>query len=497
MKTTLGIILCAMFLSGCGGFSTLSFDGSAGNGKLETPENPGTDPRPAPSPSPAPTPEPAPGPAPSPSPSPTPSPEPAPGPAPVPTPTPEPTPAPAPAPTPVPTPVPTPTPAPAPTPAPTPAPSPAPAPSPHPPAAGSPTLPPVPTPDAGDGAGSGYYLATPSSKPIDRRLRTRLLIAGGGGNSGVLLAEAARGRAYRWSRLFPDDQVVLIVQNTLGRKKQRRQLEAWNLRVIHFVEQSLATSTRDELETFAKIASLDFFVPTNEDKVWGLVLDDDMDRLAPRFTADSHVQLHGPFAGWAAAPRLSSLWKVPVLGALAGVEFERLTTAGVFRRQDTREAKLLWANENGVSFGQAVACATGGCLRMKPSLTPSPGRGVGLSFYKAFCSVGTTADCRARIARARLADLTTWRSDGLPKRAVATNALKDFICADTSPRDGTVRCMSGLQDAVTAGDEGWDSFEGRQARCTFLGCARDAAPNAKTTFKEIQALTEGFKNLAP
>lgn len=411
-----------------------------------------------------------------------------------PTPTPSPSPNPSPTPVPNPSPSPTPVPAPSPTPAPNPTPSPTPSPSPSPnppPDAGSPTLPPIPTPDPQDEPGRGYFLATPSQQAINRKLRTRLLVAGADSGARTLWQEAARGRAARWSRLFPNDQVVLILPNELGIQKSKKLLQAWGLRVISHVDRSLEKNLFTEFQSFQKIASLDLFTEMDEDWLWGFDLGDDLANEAWRFTSDSHVFLHGSNAGWMVAPRLSELWTVPVLGALSPVDFERLTIAGAFRRVSTHEKDLRWATVNDVSFKASVSCAEGVCARVKPVQDFTPGLKFGLSVYKAFCSRNFTVDCQKRIATAYTADLTAWKDDARPSKSAFTLALKDAFCADTSPRDQANQCQRSVDTAIKNNDSSWDPFK-PQARCTFMGCSRDDNSGAKTSFRELQALLNGL-----
>jgi hypothetical protein len=330
-------------------------------------------------------------------------------------------------------------------------------------------------------------IATLGAAGIDTTKTTHLIVVGYSHGQGTQFAQAAMARARRYRELYPSHQVVFFGAVEAGMGLSDSQvLVGLGAKVISddpnekFYDEVLIKRMR----AFSALASFDFY---GHSSPWGIGVEATGPRLGTdskvdlslargSFTSDAYATLNGCNAGRALAPVLSEAWRIPVLGALTGTNFQALHSDGRWYVNDPgRAPSTQWAGTNTKSYVTPVPCSLGGCLRLKPENAPYRGywgsfEG-GLGHFQSFCNYDHVwGDCERRMALSMMASVSVEALTPLSSREAFENVVFDWLCPNDATSLRFQECKTGLRQAV-ASASGYSSFRGKPLECSDAGCA--------------------------
>lgn len=377
-----------------------------------------------------------------------------------------------------------------------------------------------------------FLVMTYNADKLNYDLPTRIIVTGAGDDLGTQFQQVARGKAFKYSEQFPNEQIVLVAALEENAGDNKTTLKYWG---FNLQKENTSTfngnSLLDELEEFHKISSIDIF--SHSSAQYGIHLDSKIhrltlntrkiERLKGHFIKDAYVILHGCNGGFNLAPFLSNAWEIPVAGAMTSTNFQKLhsdgdfylTEAGLFPNTD-------WASTNETSFNKPVKCISGMCLRLKPDNVPYKGfwgeygEG-GLPFYKFFCLKNSPEDCTRVMAKSLLGFIGKTQLKMNSSLNEYKKSLFDFLCPVSAKRDLRGECEANLESSLSTGDTTYNPFLRNQVECNFQSCAVEIKcerilitgiykpgtchlinkfeGKASTLVREYKAYLEGFKNL--
>jgi hypothetical protein len=323
------------------------------------------------------------------------------------------------------------------------------------------------------------------SNSIDPTRPTHIILVGYSHGQGDQFLKAAAARARRYRELFPSRQVVFLADPDVAGHTDTELASSCGITVLSktkdgelSVDELVAT-----LRAYTSIQSIDVYAHSSP---WSVGLQTGEARLSvwtppgllrslrENFTSDAYVTLNGCNAGTELGPFLSSMWQVPVSGALTGSNFEQLHTDGQwYVNDDGQFPPGGWATKNEVSYELPRPCSKGACIRLRPQNAVYHGSwgnfGVGLGFYKFFCNYeGEEGDCERRMA---LSLLSFPSVVPLTKESACEQfeqVLFDYLCpASLTSRDA---CAKGIKKAWNDGTYLYSSFKGTPIVCDWRRC---------------------------
>lgn len=314
---------------------------------------------------------------------------------------------------------------------------------------------------------------------IDYSRPTHIILVGYSHGQGDQFVSAAAARALRYRDLYPNRQVVFYADPEVAGHTDADVVKTYGIKMI-------SESTSGELavdaliKTLAQyntIYSIDVYAHSSP---WSVGLEPGVDRLStwtpswllrtlkPHFAAEAYVTLNGCSAGTELAPFLSSVWKVPVSGALTSSNFERLHSNGQWYVDDAgKYPEGGWATKNAESYSKTRSCSKGGCLRLKPVNFEYHGSwgdfGGGLGFYKFYCNYeGSLDDCEKRMALSLLSYPSTTALTYESTREEFEEVVLDYLCPDDMSGTLKQECREGIRNAVGDGTYVYSSFKGNK-----------------------------------
>ncbi|MGZ3804368.1 MAG: hypothetical protein ACXVB4_09180, partial [Pseudobdellovibrionaceae bacterium] len=268
-------------------------------------------------------------------------------------------------------------------------------------------------------------------------------------------------------------------------------------------ENSLLLNTKTALLVllkFSKIQSLELF--GHNSPSLGTQLDGPGERFDPNyaglsklkshFTADAYAFIHGCNSAWLMAPQLSSLWEIPVAGAMTGTRFERLHSDGHFYVYEVDKAPNdKWATKN--LDGQS--CTSGGCLRMRPTYSPYNGHwgdfrnSAFLNYYKFFCIKNSLEDCEKRMALSMLAFVSEKEVSLGHSLEEFKDLVKSFLCPVYADRKITLQCYEDLEQSLHGGSKTLSfTVNQKQLACNLMICnAKMKCDNETCSVEKVDA----------
>ena len=335
---------------------------------------------------------------------------------------------------------------------------------------------------------SEYLVGVLGTETLSTSKITHILTPGSAkGKESNQFFQSAIARGQRYLELYPDHQVVIISAPDVKRVKNVDVFSRFKVKLIKKVKEKL-TGYRllREMEVFKNIASFDFY---GHSSPWALILgsrkatlgdatgDSNMTSIRDNFISGAYATLNSCNAGLKIAPTLSENWGIPVSGAMTGSLFEAL-------HDDDR-----WYNHflkvtvdrvrtNNISFEIDRKCNDGNCWRMKPMNTRYSGYwgswDSGLSFYKFFCNYEDKNNSCAKGMAKSLYSMPSVRAlDKNAPLAEFKEVLFDHLCP-TGPRMDTFdKCVSGIEEAISRGDNIYSPFKTNSLDCNSKKCHFD------------------------
>jgi len=293
-------------------------------------------------------------------------------------------------------------------------------------------------------------------------------------------------RAQRYKDLWPDHQVVLISGPDVLGASDEQVFNFYKITVVKFKPVKLTASILlNEVGTFEKIASLDFFGHASP---WAMILGkssaafdpsihiETLKLLRTKFTPDAFVTLNGCNTGFYLAPDLSRGLALPVSGSLTSSMFETIGSNGIWYKEEDSNPKD-YVQSNRFSFMSEQSCNLGLCTRMKSSRgnyssywgTFNEG---GLSFDKFFCNYENNND--SRCARGMAMSLMGFPSV-YPISLNSTyeeykSVVFDWLCSSAKDKNYFIKCVNGIKGAIARGDLEYQSHPSNELNCNFNSC---------------------------
>ncbi|MGZ3693899.1 MAG: hypothetical protein ACXWQO_06835 [Bdellovibrionota bacterium] len=327
-----------------------------------------------------------------------------------------------------------------------------------------------------------YFLAS-FSPTIDRDRETKIIVIGYSRGMRDRLLEAAVASGLRIRSVRPTMQVVFFIVQE--RKETAKSLERFGLYILQDTQNQLKPATLlNELTSFSKIASLDFFTHTHV--LWGASIEGlkksqsfshkipDIESLAGHFTSYGYIFFHGCNAGFVIAPALAKILQVPVAGPLASTAIERLGSGGHWREDDSvdKVKRKDWAEENAVSYETPIPCSLGACIRMRPDNHPYRGIygsfSVGLGIYKFFCPNILLDTCEVAMAESLFAFPSERNLQMSDTQESFEAVLAEYICSSQIRARSRVACQLSLKQGFFSKLR--DSFSGTEPLCSIEKC---------------------------
>jgi hypothetical protein len=375
---------------------------------------------------------------------------------------------------------------------------------------------------------------------IDFQKPTHILTFGYSHGMGTLFIESALTRAYRYSELFPNNQLIIIGNREKKDVSDLQVFKKFGIQVVQ-TETDLKPFTSvtyfNFLLQFKAIQSIDFFSHTSMHS--GPSLENSKQRfnaqirgiaeLKSHFLPNAFIFLHGCNGGFLVAPELSKTLEVPVAGALTSTDFQKIHKDQNWYTNSTDQYPSVgsWQKSNSISFARTISCHKGACTRMRPDNHPYRGSwgtySGGLPFYKFFCNYElnqnhTEQDCYRSMALSLLAWPSTINLQPNGTMSEFKEVLLDFMCPTDRNRKVFNHCKMGIETALLNGNTVFSPFKGNNTECSIkqcniktsclyddegdavMGTCKVATPKnlePKTMIEEIQRYIVGFKDLEP
>lgn len=356
----------------------------------------------------------------------------------------------------------------------------------------------------------GYYVAWFGPKPEAAKGQpVHIVVAGQAEQLGNLLIQSAFAQALHWLDIEPEKPVMMIVYNELGSKVIEQRFKAWGIQNFALHDALITPDAiAGEAGIYSSIRSLEVYTHGtrsgiailgehgNESFMDG---DDALNSFIGHFDAQAFARFYGCNIGYDLAPALANLWHIPVGGALTSTDLHYLHSTGYFYAlNDDTKPPGPWATVNTLSFTGPRTCKSGGCIRMKPDLTPYNGvHGKyvsGLGFYKFFCGPLSENECAKRIAMTIPSWLGLKPLKPGDSKVAYKEALVDFICPIHHKLPLRDECSKKLAEIEVGNSLDYSPFLGPETSCDFKACAPpDPSLKGTSTFaREYQAYLKGL-----
>ncbi len=386
---------------------------------------------------------------------------------------------------------------------------------------------------------------------LNPNAKTHIVVAGSGGDLGIMLQQAGIAKAKKYRDLYPEDQIYFITFKEEFKNEGEDKDNFQFLNRVGFTDIKEVggwfsgdldgEDLMDELKAFNQIASLDIF--SHGAAFYGIQLGGWTNRWDPsetyykelngHFAPDAFVVLHGCNTGYLATT-LAYHFKVPVAGSLSATNFERPFENGLYYRDDEGRYPTTgkFKTKNDQAFKDPVACHRGGCYRLKPedfAYTGHWGQFSGaLPFYKFFCdpAMGDII-CKRGMAKYAMSLISVLPIDENSSLEDYKKVIQDSICSNRPGKElQKENCVNALESSLEGKNltfnPNYTRDNGSQAvqfECTFtqckleykcekvdlLGstilrrssCSAKALPGteATTATREYKAFIDGYKYL--
>ena len=360
-------------------------------------------------------------------------------------------------------------------------------------------------------AKADFIIAPYGGDVFEPTKRTHVVVVSRGNDLGLAPQLSAITKILKLHDVYPTDQIVLFTHaESEGNLKwlkrsgfpQAAQQPVEMAPKVLF-DQITAYSQLVSIHTYGHSAIIEGpYLGANGDRDIRLYPSSgEFKRLVGHFTADAFVTLNGCNLAHQLAPMLSSLWQVPVSGAMVGTHFEVLMANGFFAPLGAAESK--WS-KSATIFSNPQNCVRG-CFRMRPDNANYNGHygkySQGLSFYKFFCH-GIDADaCDRGMARSIFSEVTEQPLGTVITDSQYLAVVREWLCPIGHRADRFVKdaCMSKLAEvdleletkAVEEIDtklRSYTPFFGRTASCDMHSCYK--LPKCTKTFQNAQACAQ-------
>lgn len=349
------------------------------------------------------------------------------------------------------------------------------------------------------------FLEMTWSQKLDLEKRTHIIVLDQVDILGPQFQLVALAQAQKLRELEPDSQVI-ILSNLLGPlDTEIIRLQNWTDANIKNRNSKIKTlAVLDRISDFKKIATLIVLSHTaphlnSRDKEKSSnfnFTNPKLTNLRGHFTEDAIALLQGCNTGFISALGFSNIWKIPVLGSLTSLSFQKLNEDGQFYSVESgltsREFEQKnWKSENDQSFLAPWKCPAGDCLRLKPDNHPYSGKwgqfSAGLGFYKWFCPNLSEDICLKGMFRGaqlwlgkislnsqiRNQDIQDEKQISEFENQNIQNEvfLSDFFCPQNSKSQNEFsECEDQIQHALKDDSKSYSSFHGTSLQCQFTGC---------------------------
>lgn len=328
-----------------------------------------------------------------------------------------------------------------------------------------------------------FLVGTLNKAPLSQDKVTHIIVAGSGlGVDSDQFFQSALLRAKIYRALYPDHQVIIASQPDVVKATQEEVFNRYSVKIVATEKKRFTAFQLHRLMSkFKKIASFDFY---GHSSPWALRLGKEkasmyassqLSSLKDHFIPGAYATLNGCNAGFSLAPNLSSLWQIPVSGALTGTMFERLQADNYWYKKVDRTASE-FVSENAVNFETPKHCFSGVCWRLKAqrqnysSYWGSFNQG-GLSFSKFFCRYQNAKEsCLSGMAKSVLSSPSINKAELKPSWESYEAKVFDHLCSTAKDPQYFSSCKEGIQKAVESGNYVFKVHPGNALDCDFTGC---------------------------
>ncbi len=330
-----------------------------------------------------------------------------------------------------------------------------------------------------------YLMTALGQTSFDSKKVTHIIVVGSGmKEDSDQFYQTGLLQGYKYREMYPQHQVVVISAPDVRGADNDEVLQRFNLSIIKKVNATLNTQNLvNEMLFFNKIASFDFY---GHSSPWAVKLAKKdgtimpkshkalLEKVIPKFTDYAYATLNGCNGGFQLAPRLSTVWKIPVSGSLTSTQFERLQNDGWYKKSDRTEAENLRVNT--LSFKQPMDCKMGVCWRLKTARKNYSSywgkfEDGGLSFPKFFCNFDNS---NKRCEKSMALHLTAFPS----VKAIDKNSsiedykvvLFDYLCSTAKDKNYFKKCVDGINNAINNNSTTFQIHPGNALECNFKTC---------------------------
>lgn len=291
-------------------------------------------------------------------------------------------------------------------------------------------------------------------------------------------------QAYKYKEMYPTHQIVVISAPDVRSTDNVEVFQKFNLPVIKLVDATLnAYNLVNEMLFFNKIASFDYY---GHSSPWAVKLakkngtiepgshKSTLQKVIPRFTKFAYATLNGCNGGFNLAPKLSTVWGIPVSGSLTSTQFERLQKDGFYKKADRNDEEKLRVNT--LSFKGALDCKKGVCWRLKTARKNYSSywgnfKDGGLSFPKFFCDFDNSKKrCQKAMALQLLSFPSVKAIDLNSSLADYKAVLFDYLCSTAKDKNYFKKCVTGIENAVANNSLRFQAHPGNALHCDFKSC---------------------------
>ncbi len=328
---------------------------------------------------------------------------------------------------------------------------------------------------------NAFFIAANTLK-INSIIPTHIFISGNSEKLGDQFLSSILTKTQVLKELYPADQIII-----LGRNDDQGTFTRSGFTLIESNSEMLkARSLEKVISIVRNCRSLDIYAHSNADE--GIMLDknaftsqvlNEFDNVwndfASTISKDSYIMIHGCNAGVKLAPLLASKFKIAVLAALTGTDFQNIYSDSYWT-QDYNAKKVDLSNRNMISFEEVQSCKSGFCKRMKPDNSTYKGywgdwTEGGYPTYKIFCGSNNNLNC----GHGAIEAILTYPSI-MPARHIKSidqfkDLLTDFLCPYQYNSSKQSNCKSSLEKSLI--DDSYSSyspFRGTTLNCDFIRC---------------------------
>jgi hypothetical protein len=318
--------------------------------------------------------------------------------------------------------------------------------------------------------------------------KTHIIATGPGHEAAMLFQESAITKAYKYIEMYPQNQVILIIDVELYLEPNLLWLRNRGVEILKYnVDDLYASDFLYESLKYPFIDSIDFFSHTAAS--YGIQLSEteagklngkteDIVKLKSHLTPEAIINVNGCNSGFFMSPFLSKILEVPVTGSLTSTDFQVLFEDGQFYFNNKEsfpsvpKSKLFNLSEEKV-----LNCRLGLCTRMKPINGAYTGYwgdyyAGGLPFYKMFCGPKVSEErCQKGMAKViktfvsfkNLNEQNTFEDYKL--------VVQDFLCPIGVNPLKRNNCIESLEKSLTDPSlNTYSPFAGPSLQCSFLKC---------------------------